>query len=141
VDTSALKWSRCFSEAVASGVALLDVERGSFDLPEHCIGFTSYARITAFTEGTASIRLRLGMQANAEFSGGIIFRSLAALNDSDYRSVAINPAGGSGAVFNPKAVFPVIYSPHVTVRLTTTTGAGGTSTFTYEVWAAALVCH
>ena len=135
----ALRWTRCFGETIFSSVGLVNLERGAFNLPESCIALTGYTRLTSYVEGTLAVRLRFGHQANAEFSGGLQFPNLAGLNASKYTSLTIHPTGGSGGTFAPRGSFPVIYSPHVTVRITALLGAGGTVDLSYEVWCAALV--
>lgn len=137
----ALHWSLCWSESIFTTTGFLNLIRGSFDLPGESTWLTFYARIFSWVEGTASIQLRQGMVDNAEFSGGVLFRTLnpaavGGLIDSDFRSLV--DIGGVGAL-NPRHNMLAIYNPHFTVRLSVALGGGGSAVFGYEVWAAALI--
>jgi hypothetical protein len=135
VEAWALRWSLLFQETVFSTTGIVNVERGSFNLAGETLFLTFYGRLTAWVEGTCSIRLRQGMDNNAELSGGVILRTLVSQDDSDYRSLV--DFGGVG-VFNPRHNMLAIYNPHFSVRLNAALGPGLTADFTYEVWGAAI---
>jgi len=143
VDTSTLRWTLCFREAVFSTSDILFSLRGSFNLPEGCIGLTGYVRLTNRVAGDCAVSLRWGIQNNTEVAGGINFRSLLAVNHSDFGSQRIDAAAPIGAsLVRRRGSFPIIYLPHVTVFITAfTSGGPPTVNLTYEVWCAALVIH
>ncbi len=137
MDAHALKWSLVWSETVFSTSGIVNVERGSFNLSGETLWLTFFVRLTAWVEGTCQVRLRQGMEDNAEFSGGVQFKTLTFQDDSDYRSLV---AGLAAAPFGITAHnMLAIYNPHWSVRLTAALGGGGTVDLSYEVYAAALV--
>ena len=138
MDAHALRWSLLWSEVFFSTTGLVNIERGSFNLPGETLFLTFYVRLASFVEGTCTVRLRQGMESNTEFSGGCLFSTLSFQDDSDYRSLVAGNAGG-GANFTTAHNMLAISNPHWTVRLSAGLGPGLTADFTYEVWGTGIV--
>jgi predicted secreted protein len=121
---NAFKWQLAFHQALNVGV-LADDPRGVFLLPRVNLYTTFAARLTVFTAGTVTVKLRFGLNDLVPITGyGVDFDALVAVNAVSLRSVgyAIG-AAAPNVPGNPNSILPPV------ARVFITTGAGTQVTF------------